>query len=137
MPALLYVDTSALLDRVLGQKRHVDIAAAMRSSALAGGRLVASRLLHLETRRVFVRERLEGRHLPALITLAGEINPLPVTEDVWAVAHGIEQHTKALDSLHLATCRLVDAELLCSDRNMLSVAAAMGIAIHAASGSEC
>jgi len=132
--ALLYIDTSALLDRVLGQKRHTEIAVAMHDHGAAGGRLVSSRLLHLEARRVEVRERLAGHDLSSLAALAGQINALPVTEEVWSAAHAIEQHTRTLDSIHLATCKLVGAELLCSDAAMSNVADALGIALHPVSG---
>lgn len=131
---LLYIDTSVLLDRILGQKRHEDIAAAMHTHSRGGGRLVSSRLLQLEVRRVVVRESLNGHDLTSLTRLAEQIVALPVTEEVWSAAHQIDQHVKTLDSLHLATCRLVDATLLCSDSPMLSVAISMGITTHPASG---
>jgi predicted nucleic acid-binding protein len=127
---LLYVDTSALLDRVLGQKQHREIARAMRSCAADGGRLVASRLLHLEVRRVQVRERLDGRSLPHLDALASQITALPLTEEVWVGAFAIEQHAKTLDALHLATCQVVGATLLSSDRAMLELANHLGIEVH-------
>lgn len=133
MLELLYVDTSAVLDRALGHKRHLEIAAAMRDHASRGGRLVASRLMHLEARRALAREHLRGHDVSPVLELAAEISPLPVIEDVWAGADSIDRHTKALDAIHLATCKLVDAALLSTDHAMLQVAGAMGITVHPAS----
>lgn len=130
---LLYIDTSAVLDRALKQKRHREIAAAMRDHGRGGGRLVASRLMHLEARRAYVRERLRGFDVSAIIELADQVIPLPVTEDVWAGAHAIDQHAKTLDALHLSTCKLVAATLLSTDAPMLQAAAVVGIAVHPAS----
>jgi uncharacterized protein len=133
LAAPLYVDTSALLDRVFGQKNHTAIAAAMREQAEQEGRMVASRLLHLEARRAYVRERLAGHDVGALPILAAEIRPLPLTNEVWAEADAIEQHAKALDAIHLATCKLVGGTLLATDSNMLRVARSMGLEVHPAS----
>ena len=133
MAALLYVDTSALLDRVLGQKRHRTIARALREHGAAGGTLVASRLLHLEVRRVQVRERLAGRDVGPLQLLAEQVRPLPLTDEVWTAAFEIEQHAKTLDALHLATCKLVGAQLLATDEAMLQAARSLGLGIHPAS----
>lgn len=129
MVELLYVDTSAVLDRALGQKHHQEIAVAMRDHG-SRGRLVASRLMHLEARRAFVRERLRGYDVSPVLELASEISPLPMDKDVWAEAHAIDHHAKTLDAIHLATCRLVDATLLTTDHAMLQVADAMGIRVH-------
>lgn len=130
MAAPLYVDTSALLDRVFGQKNHTAIAAAMREQAAQQGRTVASRLLHLEARRAYVRERLAGHDVGALTVLAAEIRPLPLTDEVWVEAGAIDQHAKALDAIHLATCKLVGGTLLATDTNMLRVARSMGLEVH-------
>lgn len=133
MADLLYVDTSALLDRVLGQKSHRRIASALRSHSASGGRLVASRLLHLEVRRVLIREALEGRPISSLEKLANQVIALPLSDEVWAAAHAIESHAATLDSLHLATCQLVGATLLASDEQMLRAARSLGLPIHPAS----
>lgn len=132
MRPLLYVDTSALLDRAFGQQRHRAIAEVLRSHAGGGGRLVSSRLMHLEARRAFVRERLRGHDARSILALADQITALPVTDEVWAAAHAIEQHAKTFDALHLATCALVGAILLSTDAGMLGVADAMGITVHPA-----
>lgn len=133
MPDLLYVDTSAVLDRALGQKHHREIAAALRDHSRDDGRLVASRLMHLEARRAYVRERLRGYDVSSIVDLAALINPLPVTEEVWGEAHAIDHHVKTLDAIHLSTCRLVAATLLSTDALMLDVAGAIGITLHPAS----
>jgi predicted nucleic acid-binding protein len=133
VPELLYVDTSALLDRALGQKRHGEIARAMREHAQAGSPLVASRLVHLEVRRIEIRERLAGRSVGELHVLADQLTPLPLTDEVWDAAFAIEHHAKTLDALHLATCLLVGARLLASDEAMLAIARLVGIDVHPAS----
>lgn len=129
MAELLYVDTSALLDRVLRQKRHKAVEAVMHAHGSRGGLFVSSRLLHLEVRRVEVRERLAGGDLGFLGELAAQIAALPVTDEVWSAAYGIEQHARTLDALHLATCELVGATLLSTDDSMVELAPVLGIEV--------
>lgn len=89
---------------------------------------MSSRLLWLEARRVVVRERQSGNDIASVVeqNLAA-IERLPLTEDVWNRAQAIETHVKTLDSLHLATCALVDATLLSFDLQMQKAATAMGL----------
>jgi len=135
VPDLIYVDTSALLDRVLGQESHRAIAAAMRAQAEQGGRLVSSRVTHLEARSIQVREEIAGRSTGSLGVLVSQVIALPVTEEVWDAAHDIAMHVRTLDALHLATCRLIGGVLLASDQQLLIAASALGITIHPASRS--
>jgi predicted nucleic acid-binding protein len=127
----MYVDTSALLDRAFGQKNHAAIDLAMRRHITSHGTLVASRLLHLEAERVSVRESLRGAtHVEVINQLARTVRSLPLTEQIWQQAHAIRAHVRTLDALHLATCAVVDAVLLCSDHQMLQAADSMGLRIH-------
>lgn len=101
----------------------------MHTHGSRGGLFVSSRLLHLEVRRVEVREHLAGGDVSLLGDLAAQIAALPVTDEVWSAAHAIEHHARTLDALHLATCQLVGATLLTTDDSMAELAPALGIAV--------
>ena len=131
MPDLLYVDSSAFLDRALKQKRHTAIARRMSAHVRGGGVLVSSRLISLEARRVQLRVQVEGVDARAIPRLARAIQQLPLTDEVWQLAHDIDVHIKTLDSLHLATCRLANATLLTSDDRMREVAQHLGVPVSA------
>lgn len=130
MSDLLYVDASAFLRRVLNADGADAIDAVIARYADGGGKVVSSRMLWLEARRVTVRERHDGNDIAEVVeeNLAG-IERLPVTEDIWGLAHAIEAHVRTLDSLHLATCAAVDAHLLSFDAQMRTAATAMGLQV--------
>lgn len=127
MPELLYVDSSAFLDRALKQKRYRTVAAKMSAHVRAGGALVSSRLIGLEARRVQVRVEIEGADASSIPRLARAIQQLPLTDEVWQAAAAIDRHIRTLDSLHLATCRLVEATLLSTDAHVREVAQYLGV----------
>ena len=103
----------------------------MERQVADGGELVSSRLLHLEARRIYVREHLLGaRHASAIVDLAAEIRGLPVTDEVWEGAAAIDRHVRTLDSIHLATCHLIGADLLSSDASMVEAARHLGITVR-------
>lgn len=127
----LYLDSSSFLTLLLQQDRHATIEAAVSEWERRGASVVSSRLLWLEAQRVTVREavvsdndiRAEVReHLKGIARL-------PLTEDVWTRAAGIDQHLKTLDSIHLATCELDGATLLTAglDSAIRKVAEARGL----------
>lgn len=128
MPELLYVDTSAFLRRVFGADGADLVDRAVAGCLSRGGHPVSSRLLWLEARRVGIREQLLGNDVRAVIeaNLDG-VGKLPVTDEVWSGAEAIGEHIKTLDSLHLATCEIVEAELVTFDRTMRMVARSRGI----------
>jgi predicted nucleic acid-binding protein len=128
VPELLYVDTSAFLRRMFGADGADAVDRAVVNRRRRGGTVVSSRLLWLEARRVGTREALLGNDVTDVITanLAG-VARLPMTEEVWSGAEAIAQHIKTLDSLHLATCELVGADLMTFDEAMRNVATARGI----------
>lgn len=123
---VLYLDTSAFLDRLFRQKGHGAVTDALMAAQRAGESVVSSRLLRLEARRTQLRV---GADWPAMDRQVRELHLLPVNEDVWRAASDIEVHVKTLDALHLATCRLVGARLLSSDEQLRSAAAALGVPI--------
>jgi predicted nucleic acid-binding protein len=134
-PRLLYVDSSALLRRVLDHPDAGAIDAAMGACLDGGGAVVSSRLLWLESRRVAVREALSGNDISAALgaTLAGIVR-LPLDDEVWGAAMRIEAQIKTLDSLHVATCAVAEATMLSFDATMRRVAAAEGCAVHPIGG---
>jgi len=126
----LYVDSSALLQRVLNGSDAGAIDAATDQRTASGGRVMSSRLLWLETRRVEIRELLAGRdiRIPLREALA-TLDQLPVTEEVWQRAAAIDCHVKTLDSLHLATCLLAEADLLAADSQLRAAATSLGLRV--------
>jgi uncharacterized protein len=124
----LYVDTSALLRRVLNKDEAAAIDQLLREQRAADGAIVSSRLLWLEARRAAVRERSQGNDITTVLEQNLQtVQLLPMTDAVWERAFAIETHVKTLDSLHLATCALVDATLMSFDAQMRAAALAMGV----------
>jgi uncharacterized protein len=127
---LLYIDTSTLIRAAINEHDGQALRRRMREHRASGGRLVSSRLLDLEAERVATRfEVVEDRDGEPLRALARSTDLMPVTEEVWQGAYAIRQHVKTLDSLHLATCLLLDATLLTSDDRMRHVALELGIRV--------
>lgn len=130
VPKLIYLDTSSFLTLLLGQEGGGPVRSTLRNAEEAGATLVSSRLLWLEAQRVTVREGLVGNDIRAAVAQhLAPIEQMPLTDDVWVRAAGIEQHVKTLDALHLATCELLGAELLAAslDSGIARVAAARGV----------
>ncbi len=126
----LYLDASAFLRRVDADDTDAinAIDAVVTRYRESGGRVVSSRLLWLEARRVTVRERQVGNDISGVVERnLATVDRLPLTEDVWDRAHAIDTHVKTLDALHLATCALVGGVLLSFDAQMRAAAVAMGI----------
>ncbi len=121
---MIYIDTSAFLDRMLGQNNHVEITTVLKRAERASEPTVSSRLLQLEARRVQVRESLDPDLVQANVD---RVHLLPMTEEVWQGAFKIESHVRTLDALHLATCSVVQARLMTSDVQMAQVADDLGI----------
>lgn len=133
--ALVYIDSSVLLTLVLEQDGHEAVARLIADAARAGRALAASRVLWLEGRRVAVREALAGNPIASAVERhLSTITQLPVTEQVWERAAGIEQHIKTLDAIHLATCELAEATLATVglDGAMRKIAEIRGIPVLAA-----
>lgn len=133
MSDLLYLDSSSFLTLLLQQDDHARIEAAVDAHQTTSGRICSSRLLWLEAARVGIREHIAGREIRDLITTnLRPLDQMPVTEDVWALAAGIQQHVRTLDAIHLATCELAGATLLTQglDNNVHQVAKARGISLH-------
>ena len=129
---LVYLDSSALLKRVLRE----DHAAALRTrlSELADGphELLTSTLgwveitRALKTRAERAGERPGDQNAKALAGVSG----YPVSYEVISLARKIgPQELRSLDAIHCATASLTDCDLLISyDRRMLDAAALIGFA---------
>lgn len=123
---MIYIDTSAFLDRMLVQNRHHEVEEILQAEA-SGGRVVASsRLLRLEVRRAQVRIGIEWSQVSAGLR---QLELMPLTEAVWQEAFDIDVHVKTLDAIHLATCQLIGARLLTSDDQLRRAATAIGVAV--------
>jgi predicted nucleic acid-binding protein len=130
MSGILYLDSSALLQRALDQPGADTVDRHVETWLQAGATLASSRLLWLESRRTIVRERLMGNEIayglePLLTTLVS----LPVSDDVWAAAYSIESHVGTLGALHIATCQLAGATLLTFEIGMRRAAESLGVAL--------
>jgi predicted nucleic acid-binding protein len=122
----IYLDTSVLLHAILGTD-----ATAYRwfADVCEQERLVSSRLLRLEIERVMHREALDANKVaePFLQRIA----LISIDDAILAAAGTIPEHIKTLDSIHLATLLRSDPEmkLATHDRNMIRVAASLGIKV--------
>ncbi|MDR0481970.1 MAG: type II toxin-antitoxin system VapC family toxin [Cellulomonadaceae bacterium] len=126
--ACLYIDTSVAMRIALREHDGEMLRATVERLQRSGYRLVSSRLLELECRRVAVRLAHEGRDGGSAEQLVADCDLLDIDEDIWRVAMGITQHVKTLDALHLATAALIpECLLLTSDARMREVAASLGI----------
>ncbi|MDR1214711.1 MAG: PIN domain-containing protein [Propionibacteriaceae bacterium] len=130
----VYVDTSALLRRVLATDAHA--LAAERYLAgrhAAGDTLESSVLARIETERALRARRLpDGYDLAAAVdaALAG-LEIVALTEEVAHTAAAIGPDVlRSLDAIHVATAQLdqVDA-LVTYDRRQAAAAAANGLTV--------
>ena len=119
-----YVDTSVALHAILpgGDERAT---AWFDSACAAGDELFSSALLELELVRALRRERLD---LGIRRAVLDRVDVVSLDDGVLRAAGAFEPHVKALDAIHLATCRLLGPGLtvVTHDATMVRVARALG-----------
>lgn len=129
---LIYIDSSALLKRVLAEAESNAIDGATHAAAVAGTVIASSTLAWIEVTRA-LRSRLDSVD-PRLIgrlsdnALSG-VQEAPITTEVAAVARRIGPPTlRSLDAIHLATATLLEAdEVWAYDRRLLDAADGLGL----------
>ncbi|GAA4372839.1 type II toxin-antitoxin system VapC family toxin [Agromyces bauzanensis] len=129
---LVYVDSSALLKRVVAESESIAIGAALGAAARTGTVLASSTLAWVEVTRA-LRSRLDTVD-PRLIgrlsdsALSG-VQEAQITPEVTAVARRIGPPTlRSLDAIHLATATLLEAdEVWAYDRRLLDAADGLGL----------
>jgi predicted nucleic acid-binding protein len=120
---IVYVDTSALLKRVIVEDGSDQVRSALRSSAEAGDLLASSALTWVEVERALRRAEVRSTGDLAEAALAG-IDELPLDTSVLERARTIGPSTlRSLDALHLASAVTAGADLVMTFDARLALAA--------------
>lgn len=132
---LIYLDSSALVKRVLDEAASPQLAARLEELERGGNELLTSTLSWVEVTRALKSrcerlglDSLEGRDAQALSGIAG----FPVSYEVIALARRIgPQSLRSLDAIHCATATLVDADMILAyDERLLRSAKQIGLAVE-------
>lgn len=133
---VVYVDSSALLKRVLSEAESRAVADTLRSHATQGDLLTASSLAWVEVARAL---RRAGEAVPGLDprmlsadALSG-IAELPLDDAVLTSARTVGGHLlRTLDAIHLASALVVGADVVMTfDDRLAAAAAAEGLEVAA------
>lgn len=130
--SVLYVDTSALLKRVIVEPESSAVRALLRRTEAAGDLLTTSSLAWLEIWRALRRAGLTN--VPAIIRRATSgIAEYPLAEPNLLHARGVgHDDLRTLDAIHLAAALDVGAEtLLTYDKRLTDSANAAGLRVLA------
>ena len=126
----VYVDSSALLKRVLDAPETDAVADALRSHAARRDLLTSSSLSWVEVWRAL---RRASALIPDLVpeTWAGDalagIAELPLTADVLVSARSVGSDLlRSLDAIHLASALTIDADIVMTYDDRLAAAAEAG-----------
>jgi hypothetical protein len=129
----LYVDSSALLKRVLVESEQESLLAFLEQSIERGVELHTSALASVEVSRI-LRSRLDiDDPFRVLDNIGGALTGVfesPISEQVISVARRLGPATlRSLDAIHLATATILGVDQVCSyDKRMLVSAAELGFA---------
>jgi predicted nucleic acid-binding protein len=132
----VYVDTSALVRRVLVTEPHASAAERyLADRHAAGDTLESSVLARIETARALKARRLPGGYeLAAFVdaALAG-LEIVALTEDVAKMAASMGPNTlRSLDAIHVATAKLDEVDVLVTyDMRQAAAATANGVGVVA------
>lgn len=128
----VYVDTSALLKRVVIESESGAVRALLRTRVAGGDLLVSSSLAWLEVWRALRRAGLTDIQAVAEAALSG-IAEFPLDDIVLQRARRVGQdQLRSLDAIHLAAAIAVGADsLLTYDDRLASSAAAVGLNVLA------
>ncbi|MBJ7458365.1 MAG: type II toxin-antitoxin system VapC family toxin [Thermoleophilaceae bacterium] len=131
---LVYLDSSALLKRVILEDHSRALRKSVEALEFGANELLTSTLGWIEVSRSLQRRFAEGTdgargdlEAEALSGIAG----FPISYDVVSVARRIGAPTiRSLDAIHCATATLAEADILISyDKKMIEAAATMGLAV--------
>ncbi len=131
----VYVDTSALLKRVVIEAESPAVRSLLRDRDAAGDLLTASSLAWLEVWRSLRRAGVAELEATALSALSG-IAKFPLTEALLVRARRVGHDTlRSLDAIHLASALAVGADsILTYDNRLAESAASLGLEILAPTG---
>lgn len=126
--SIVYVDTSALLKRVVVEAESSAVRALLRSRDAAGDLLAASAITWLEVWRALRRAGLRDVRPASESALSG-IAELPLDDEMLERARRVGSHDlRSLDAIHLASAVAVGAdELVTYDERLARSAEAIGI----------
>ncbi len=130
---IAYVDSSALLKRVVREDESASLRAVLTGHDRAGDLLTASALAWVEVWRA-VRRAAPAGEVDALAALAlSGVAEIPLSGEVLDRARRIgPRPLRSRDALHLASAVGVNASVLLTYDDRLAVAAyAVGLAVHA------
>lgn len=132
---ILYVDTSALLKRVIVEAESSAVRAVLRRSDASGDLLTASSLAWVEVWRALRRAGVADVQPLALIALSG-IAEFPLSDAVLARAQRVGKTSlRSLDAIHLASALAVGADsVLTYDDRLADSADAVGLVVLAPHG---
>jgi len=127
----VYLDSSALVKRVLDESESDALEVALVGYGESGTILLSSTLAWVEVTRA-VRSRLEAESPVEVATLVDRalagITACPLSEQVVSIAARLGPSTlRSLDAIHLASAALLNVDLVCAyDERMLAAAAELG-----------
>jgi predicted nucleic acid-binding protein len=127
----VYLDSSAILKRVLDEPEAEACQIALAGLAEDGTEFVSSTLAWVEVSRA-IRMRLEAeapRRIVDLIeTALSGIDEFPISEQVVGIARRLgPASVPSLDAIHLASASLLGADLVCAyDQRLLGAAEELG-----------
>ncbi len=126
-----YLDSSALIKRVVTERESAELIAALRGHHADGYELMTSMLGSVEVSRG-IRARLDLEPPRAILdqvetALAG-VTQIDISEPVIALARRLfPTSIRSLDAIHLASAVLVSADVVIAyDRRLLTAAAELG-----------
>lgn len=134
---IAYVDSSALLKRVVREDESVSLRAVLTDHHTAGDLLTASALAWVEVWRA-VRRAAPAGDVDDLAALAlSGVAEVPLSDEVLDRARRIgPRPLRSLDALHLASAVGVNASVLLTYDDRLAAAAdSVGLAVHTPGGS--
>ena len=131
---IVYVDTSALVKRVVVEQESQYVRTRLREGNAAGDVIAASELAWLEVWRLLRRAMVDDLEAAATAALRG-IAEIPLTTDILVRARRIGPATlRSLDAIHLTSAVVVGATtVLTYDDRMARAAADFGFDVIGAS----
>jgi predicted nucleic acid-binding protein len=106
---IIYVDTSALIKRVVVEQESADVRRMLRETNAAGDVVAASELAWLEVWRTLRRASVADLESAAAAALRG-IAEIPLTTDILARARRIgPARLRSLDAIHLTSAVAIGA----------------------------
>lgn len=122
---IVYVDTSAAAKRILLEAES-DALARFLDELAEQDRLVSSRILETELRRIATRREIAQAQATAVLDLVDLVDPSPGIFHEAGILPG--RDLRSLDALHLATALRVGADVMVAyDRHLLAAAASLGL----------